>query len=446
METSLFKTAFLFLLIYAVVPTALVRLSGIGAISRIPRGKKRIALTFDDGPDPRYTPQILNILGQYRVKACFFVIGSKARAHPEIIRQIVQAGHEIGNHGFSHKAAWLLGPFATTREIAETNRAIEELTGQKARFCRPAWGLFNLFSLCYFRLKGLKVVLWTYMSWDWIRRATPESICRKVLGRLRDGAILVLHDGDSAPGAAKGSPAHVVEALPAILEGLRQKGLKVVPLEELNGLKSRRAALAKGVRMLWSLLEKAIRLCSGIRDLGDGKSSIWRIALRRYRGKEWHLPDGSVLRPGEQFLELHINNERLLSLVDRSTSLERATLIALKEIRNGLADMARILMNDRRFCNIEVLLGITLLHRGAELIGFTVFDMKPGLFRTVTGWYEQWLLALFHPGGFKSLKAYREKLTPKYVVISRRELVRRYGFSAIPACRTAEDGEKSVTG
>lgn len=433
MEPSFFQVLLLLVLAYTVAPTVLIRFGRVYAVSRAPKGGGRIALTFDDGPDPRYTPQILDILGRYQVKACFFVVGSKARAHPELVKQIIQAGHEIGNHGFRHKAAWLLGPGATTREIMEANRAIEELTGQKTRFCRPAWGLFNLFSIWYCWLKGLKVVLWTYMSWDWIKRATPESITRKVLGRIRDGAILVFHDSDSTPGAAKGGPAQVVEALPVILDGLKQRGLRVAPLEEIIINKASRVTLKKCAQRLWGLVEPAIRRLTGIRDLGDGKTSIWRIALRRYRGKDWPMPDGSVLRAGEYYVELHVNNDRLLSLIDENTSVERMAIIAMREVRNGLPAVARLLNDSEHFSKVKVLFGITLLHRGTERIGFTVYDMKPGLFRTVTGWYERCLLALFHPGGLKNLKAYRDKLSPKYVVMTRQELMRRYPPVEAPA-------------
>ncbi|MFA4884389.1 MAG: polysaccharide deacetylase family protein [Desulfotomaculaceae bacterium] len=422
MEASFFKILFLLIFVYSVAPTVVVRLGHIGAVSRAPKGSGRVALTFDDGPDPLYTPQILDILRHYQVRACFFLVGSKARANPEITRQIVKAGHEIGSHGYAHKAAWLLGPRATSREIGEANLAIEELTGQKIRFCRPAWGLFNLFSIWYCRLMDLKVVLWTYMSWDWIKNATPESITRKVLGRIRDGAILVLHDSDSAPGAAKGSPSRVVEALPRILDGLKQRGLQVAPLEEIMALK-KKSFFKKTLQQLWSFMDSIIRLLSGIRDMGDGKYSIWRIALRRYRGKDWLMPSGSVLKRGELFLELHLNNDRLLSLMDGNTPLERATIIAMREIRNGLPVLAEFLSSSEKYSKVNIILGITLLHRGLGRIGFTALDMKPGIIQTMIGLYERWLLAVFHPDGFKGLKSYRYKLSPKYVVMTKQELM-----------------------
>lgn len=425
MEASFFKIVFLLIFIYTVAPTVVVRLGHIGAVSRAPKGSGRVALTFDDGPDPLYTPQILDILRHYQVRACFFLVGSKARANPAITRQIVKAGHEIGSHGYAHKAVWLLGPRATSREIGESNLAIEELTGQKIRFCRPAWGLFNLFSIWYCRLKGLKVVLWTFMSWDWIKNATPESVTRKVLSRIRDGSILVLHDSDFAPGAAKGSPSRVVEALPRILDGLKHRGLQVAPLEEIMSIK-KKSVFKKGLQQLWSVIDRLVRLLSGIRDFGDGGSSIWRIALRRYHGKDWPIPGGSVLKRGELFLELHLNNDRLLSLINENTLLERATIIAMREVRSGLPVVADFLNSSEKYGKVNIILGITLLHRGLGRIGFKTLDMKPGFFQAVTGLYERWLLAVFHPDGFKGLKSYRFKLTPKYVVMTRQELIRLY--------------------
>jgi len=436
MDSSLLNTfldiLLAFLLIYNIIPTLLTRFGQVGVISRAQKGEGKIALTFDDGPDPYYTPQVLNILERYQVKACFFVNGIKARAHPELIKQIVLAGHEIGNHGFHHKAAWLLGPIATTREITETNNIIEKLTGQKTRFYRPAWGLFNLFSIWYYWHKGFKVVLWTYMSWDWGKRASAESITRKVLNKIRDGVILILHDSDSNPGASPGGPARVVAALPQILEEIKHRGLQVVPLEEIVFSKSKRPILKKILLLFWGLIDRLIRRLAGIKDLGNGSTSIWRLALRRYRGKEWKMPGGFLLRSGDYYIEIHLNNERLLNLIKENTSIERMALTAMQEVRKGLPELASLMKNDEKFIQAKVLLGITLLHRGAERFGFTVYDLKPGIFCTVAGWYEKMLLVLFHPGGYKNLKSYRNKLSPKYVVMTREELMHRYP----PDCTT----------
>lgn len=425
MDFTLFDILILFFLLYSIAPTAIIRLGHFGALSSAPRGGAKIALTFDDGPDPRYTPQILEILDRYQVKACFFVIGRQAQAYPELVRQIIQAGHEIGNHGFAHRIVWFLTPLATTREILETNRAIENLTGHKTRYCRPAWGLFNLISIIYYRLKGLKVILWTYMSWDWLKKATTESITEKVLNRIHDGVILVFHDGDFAPGAAHGAPARVVQALPKILEGVREKGLRVVPLADFTPDRKGNRFFKDSLLRIWDRLERIIRFTSGIQEPGGNKSSFFRIALRTYRGKDWLLPGGVLLKKGDRYLELHVNNERLSSLIDRNTSTERMALIVLREARRGLPDLARILHHSTLYKDVKALFAITLLHRATERMGFTAYDMH-GIMRPLATLYEKWLLGLYHPGGFRILKSYRDKLEPKYIIMTRQELFSRY--------------------
>jgi peptidoglycan/xylan/chitin deacetylase (PgdA/CDA1 family) len=424
---SFFYAVLLILLVYTIVPTLMARLGKIGVISSLPKGGRWVSLTFDDGPEPCYTPQILEILERYRIKACFFVVGTKARAYPELIKQIAAAGHTLGNHGYRHRAVCFQGPYSTTREIRETNQAIEEITGEKVRFYRPAWGLFNLCSICYYRLNGLKAILWTFMSWDWSKRATAESIARRVLSRVKDGAIIVLHDSGSTPGAADDAPAQVVRALPVILDGLEKRGLKVVPLEEaLKARQPGRLTLKKCVQRLWGIFEWTFRKLGRIRELEEGKNSFYRMAPRRYRGKEWLMPDGTLLKPGNTYLELHINNNRLQELIDGDMSIERIVLKALREAQKELPLLADLLKNNPAYQDVKILFGITLLHRGTERLGFTSIEMKPGLFRTLTGWYERWLLALFHPYGYKALKTYRKKLTPRYLVMTRQELINRY--------------------
>lgn len=436
MDTLLFlKIAFLCVFIYSLAPTLLIRLAGVGALARGPKGSRKVALTFDDGPDPSYTPQILEILKQYQVRASFFVVGEKVQRYPNLVKQICQAGHTIGNHGFRHQAIWLLGPRATRKEIGATNKAIKELTGQKTVFCRPAWGLFNLFSVWYCLLKKQKIILWTYMSWDWTKKATAASICRKVLGRLKDGAIIILHDSDTAPGAAKGSPAQVVAALPRILEGINKKGLQVSSLEEMI-IAKKKPLRQRLLRRIWRPTDKLIRLLSGISDVPGSK--IWRAALRRYWGKEWAMPDGSVLKPGDPYLELHINNERLMALMDENTSVQRTAVITLREVLRELPILAEYLQREEKLAQVNLVIAITLLHRGTGRIGFTVADLKPGLFKTFTNLYERWLLGIFHPGGFEKQQSYREKLTPKYVIMTREKLMARLPQDTAPPAKGVE--------
>lgn len=411
--------------VYTVLPTVLVRLAHFGAVSRAAQGKNSVVLTFDDGPDPRYTPRILKILKRHQIKACFFINGVKAKAYPDLTKQIASAGHIIGNHGYRHKAAWLLGPRATISEITKTNLILEEITGKKTIYHRPTWGLHNLVSLWYYWNKDLKVILWTYMSWDWSKRATPAGITSRTLNKLRDGAILILHDGESA-GAATGGPERVITALPGILQGITRRNLQVVSVEEILACKNSRITIKKAALILWSFIDRIIRQLSGIRELEPGRPSLWRLALRRYRGQDWLLQNGVLLQKGDYYLEIHLNNEYLLNLIGENASREHMAVTFLREIRTSLPRLAELMKEDKRYVQAKVLLGITLLHRGTRRLGFTSYDIKPGLSRTIINRYESFLLTLFHPGSSRNAKTYRKKLSPKYVIMTKQELMHRY--------------------
>ena len=158
------------------------------------------------------------------------------------------------------------------------------------------------------------------------------------MSRVKDGAIIVLHDSGSTPGAADDAPAQVVRALPVILDGLEKRGLKVVPLEEaLKARQPGRLTLKKCVQRLWGIFEWTFRKLGRIREVEEGKNSFYRMAPRRYRGKEWLMPDGTLLKPGNTYLELHINNNRLQELIDGDMSIERIVLKGPGSRRNAPA-------------------------------------------------------------------------------------------------------------
>ena len=433
------------LIVYWALPTALVRFGHYGAYSRLPKGQNRVALTFDDGPDPLYTPQILEVLDQYQVKAGFFVTGEKALAYPHLIRQIAAAGHCVGNHGLQHKAVWLLGPWATINDITETDRILTDILGEKPVYYRSPWGLFNLVSLLYFRLRRLPVVLWTYMSWDWTEKATVETVNRRVLNKLHDGTIIILHDSSSF-GAAGSGPQLVIRALPELLQGIAIRNLRVVPLlelgtdfsgagcifkyaterrEEANAAKSKKDK--SGFRLkervaipVWSFADRVIRLVAGITDT-NAEQSFFRIARRCYRGKNWLLSDGTLMEKGDLYMEIHINNEYLRQKIGENATIEHMTVTAMQEIHNAIPELAGIMMNDPAYHEAKMLLGITLLHRGGKRFGFTSYEIKPDWLRRLIELYEGFILTLFYPS---SNSSHRKKLTPKYIVITRSQLLK----------------------
>lgn len=197
---------------------------------RAPRQPK-VALTFDDGPHPHDTPAILEILQRTGARATFFMIGELARANPDLVRQVVRAGHEIGVHSDTHP--WwfsLAGPARLRREIREANRTLEEIIGRRPRFFRPPMGHKNFFLPGELAGADLQMATWSARSYDTLGRS-PEKIRDLILARATPGGIILLHEGVRREA---GKPSPTVVALEAIIEGLRARHLEPVSLGDLQ--------------------------------------------------------------------------------------------------------------------------------------------------------------------------------------------------------------------
>ena len=200
----------------------------LGSIWRGPRECRAVSLTFDDGPDPEWTPRVLDVLAREGVRAAFFLIGQRARQAPEQARRIADSGHDLGNHTWSHPSLWRCGPAHTEREIADGHVAIADAAGAPPRFFRPPWGKTNLAMFGVARELGTPNVFWTVQP-ESRRPVVPAEQARRGLARARAGAIYDLHDADGVPGAGR----RLVEYLPALIAGLRAQGYALVPLREL---------------------------------------------------------------------------------------------------------------------------------------------------------------------------------------------------------------------
>jgi peptidoglycan-N-acetylglucosamine deacetylase len=200
----------------------------LASIWRGPRERRAVALTFDDGPDPDWTPRVLDVLAREGVRAAFFLIGQRARRAPEIARRIAGAGHDLGNHTWSHRSLWRCGPAHTEREIQDGHTAIADAAGEPPRFFRPPWGKTNLAMFGVARQLDTPCVFWTVQP-EGRRPVDPAEQARRGIARARAGAIYDLHDADGVPGAG----ARLVEYLPTLVAGLRAQGYALVPLRDL---------------------------------------------------------------------------------------------------------------------------------------------------------------------------------------------------------------------
>ncbi|QBD83223.1 polysaccharide deacetylase family protein [Ktedonosporobacter rubrisoli] len=184
-----------------------------------------VALSFDDGPNPPYTQQILSILQHYGIKATFFSIGRQAQAYPDLLRREHQAGHFIGNHTWSHPDLPHLSASDIRNQLTTTEDAIEHATGIRPTYFRPPYGDINPTVLTTANSLALTVVLWSVDPRDWSRPGT-QAIISRVLSQVGNGSIILMHDGG-------GDRSQTVAALPTIIESLQKRGFRFVPLPQL---------------------------------------------------------------------------------------------------------------------------------------------------------------------------------------------------------------------
>ena len=192
------------------------------------RGDRRVALTFDDGPDATWTPRVLDILGAHAVPATFFLVGQRAANERATVRAIAEGGHEIGSHGWSHTSLWLCGPRRTDEEIARAKYVLGDLSGTAPALFRPPWGMVNAAMFPALRRHRQRCVFWSIQP-EGLRPASAERQVAHVLRRAHAGAIVDLHDAEGTAGA----PARLAAALPAMIDGLRAAGYGFATVGEL---------------------------------------------------------------------------------------------------------------------------------------------------------------------------------------------------------------------
>lgn len=192
-------------------------------------GEKVVALTFDDGPNPTYTRQILDILQRENAKATFFVIGRVAQGQPDLMRRIAAEGHEFGNHTWTHRMRFADSATAA-QEIDNTSALIHRLTGKTTRLYRPPGGTLNNGLDARARGLGYAIVMWSHDTSDW-RRPAASTIVQRAIANAQPGNIILMHDGG-------GDRRATVAALPQIIQTLRQQGYRFATVQELMTLKA----------------------------------------------------------------------------------------------------------------------------------------------------------------------------------------------------------------
>lgn len=192
----------------------------------------RIAITFDDGPDPRFTSDVLDVLAEYNVPATFFLMGSRAIAYPEIVERMQNEGHIIGNHSYWHPNLVKEGDLATLEnEVQRTEDTLANLVGYRTKLFRAPYGFLNTDLVEKLAELDYYYIAWSVDSLDW-QEEPPQEIANRVVSNVEPGAIILMHDG----GDWDADRTSTIESLRTILPTLQGQGYQFVTVPELLGI------------------------------------------------------------------------------------------------------------------------------------------------------------------------------------------------------------------
>jgi Predicted xylanase/chitin deacetylase len=378
--------AFYFLSFYAFIPALISRVFGFRVFKK-GRVTSEIALTFDDGPDPEYTPQLLDLLARYEAKGTFFVVGSHAEKHPELLRRMQDEGHIIGIHNYVHKTNWFMRPKTVRTQIERTQGVIREATGISSAFYRPPWGIVNVFD--FMNRTKMQIILWSAIFGDWNVKLGAERLKQKMMRKMRPGEVLLLHDCGRTPGADPTAPANMLIALEAYMEEATKRGLRFVGIAEMMKLTEKtpkRSAMKKALVGAWLLYEKLYHVVFRLKNVG-GDNSVFHYRVIKYHGEPIKLADNGYLKNGNKIVELHFDNKMLSSIALQSSSPLSTGIRLLREMEQALPVLARTLAKDPEVEGVRAIYGVTMIHRGADRLGFQVEPLPDGLFARTTRIY-----------------------------------------------------------
>ncbi|OKP92433.1 polysaccharide deacetylase family protein [Paenibacillus sp. P32E] len=190
--------------------------------------RKHIALTFDDVPDPRFTPQVLDVLRRCHVHATFFVVGSRAEKHPELVARMIKEGHVVGNHSYNHPKFGEISVNAYRTQIIRTENIINTMAGYKPRLIRPPYGDINEQQLKWAKAHGYKLVNWNVDSLDW-KGLSKSQVRNNIITHAGKGSIILQHGGGGRGSNLRGT----IQALPEVINIMRKRGYTFVTIPQM---------------------------------------------------------------------------------------------------------------------------------------------------------------------------------------------------------------------
>ncbi|EFM09369.1 polysaccharide deacetylase [Paenibacillus curdlanolyticus YK9] len=414
---------------YAFLPGLISRTFGFRAFKR-GRVEREIALTFDDGPDPRYTPQLLDLLKRYGAKATFFVVGAHAEQHPELLKRMVEEGHVIGIHNYEHKTNWLMRPKTVKRHIHRTEDVIKRATGSRAIYYRPPWGIVNMFD---YSLGNLHIILWSSLFGDWRYKLGAKRLEQRLMRKLKAGEVILLHDCGTTPGADERAPENMIKALEAyVAEGTR-RGFRFVAIDEMIALTEKSKALVPSrvkriMIRLWLSWEQIFHTVYRTIPVGYPEPSF-HYRMTKYHGGDLPLGENQEpLRKGDPIVELHFDNKLLMKIAHKSSSPIASAIRLVRAMEKELPHLAAVIGEDPIAREAKAMYGVTMITRGADRLGFQIHDLPKGVFLRVTKLYLRLLMSVLTPsnksGSDKKSDKLASEIIPRIVTFSIPELLK----------------------
>ena len=385
---------------YGLGPYAAVQVGNWGLVREGNRKQRKIALTFDDGPDPLGTPNVLDALAAAGMHATFFVLPERAEAHPGLIRRMLEEGHQVEAHTEVHRHAWTRTPWGTFQDVRRAVQRVAAVTGQRVTLQRPAHGAYTLGTVLGQRAAGVTGAHWSIEGRDWNRRFTSAQVRERLNDLLIPGAVTVLHD--AGPGAAA-----TLEMLPDFLADLKARGYSSVTLGKLPGAAPQGKAELK--RRLFTALDDVYDRLEGVRFAGNRRDNLFRIGPHAFPLTEMTLNDGTRVRRGAKAIEFHVNNSLLVDIGPR------------RGVRQAPQDFRAVVHEWRHhpsFQEAEVIYCLSALSPLLKLLKFETYDLPTTDARRLQGWAN----VLRRAYGTQN-----EAQTPRLSILSRERFMELFG-------------------
>ena len=354
---------------HLLVPALAVQFANLGLLREGSRARRELALTFDDGPDPRTTPAVLDALQGAGARATFFVLADRAEAHPQLIARMLAGGHEVAAHAEKHVHAWVRTPWGGFLDVGHAVRRVAAVTGQPIRYHRPPHGAYTLATVLGQRAAGVRGVHWSVEGQDWRADRTPEQVRQRLLLRAGPGAIVVLHD--AGPGAAS-----TVPMLPDLLRELGARGYTFATVSGLNGAAPVNGAALR--RRAFVALDAVFDWVGRIQPTAGRADNLFRTGASAFPLEGVTLADGTPVPRGAPCTEFHVNNPLMVDLGISRPSIRQAQ----RDYRLVADDLLR--RPDLR--ETQYVFCISAVSPLMAVMGFETHDLPPADARRLRLW------------------------------------------------------------